>query len=318
MQFTLTQLRYFSAAADAGSIAEGARNCSVSQPSVSSAVSHLEDVLNIQLFIRHHARGLSITPEGRQLLVSAKALLRQAEELSEEAHGLREAPSGDLHLGCFVTFAPIVMPALLRELTQRNGSIRVIPREADLLSLQQGLTRGEFELALTYDLNIQSGVVFEPLVSVPVYAVLHAGHPLASRQMLHLFELASEPLVLLDLPESRNYFLSIFREAGIEPLVAYETRSFEMVRGLVANGYGYSLLHTRAPHDRTLDGSTVVTIPVSEPHRVMRMGLARLEKGRPTRRGQAFADVCRDRLSAILGEPDLVTMEHATGDAVHP
>jgi DNA-binding transcriptional LysR family regulator len=94
----------------------------------------------------------------------------------------------------------------------------------------------------------------------------------------------------------------MFAEAGMEPNIAYETGSFEMVRGLVANGYGYSLLHSRAPHHRALDGSPLVSIPLSEPMREMHMGLARLASSRPTRMAQAFAQVCRDHLHVLLAD----------------
>ncbi|MBT5519933.1 MAG: LysR family transcriptional regulator, partial [Rhodospirillales bacterium] len=45
INYTLRQARYFVAAADHGSIAAAAASLNVAQPSVSSAVSKLEDVL---------------------------------------------------------------------------------------------------------------------------------------------------------------------------------------------------------------------------------------------------------------------------------
>jgi DNA-binding transcriptional LysR family regulator len=143
---------------------------------------------------------------------------------------------------------------------------------------------------------------FEPLVTVPIHVIVPAGHRLAGRKKVKLGDLEGEPLVLLGLPESRSHFLSIFAETGIEPNIAYETSSFEMVRGLVANGYGYSLLHSRAPHHRALDGSPLVSIPLSEPQREMHMGLARLATSRPTRIALAFAEVCRTHLPELLAE----------------
>ena len=300
IRYTLKQLRYFTAAAEAGSVSGGAERCAVSQPSVSAAVAHLEDVLGVQLFVRRHARGLALTPAGRRLHAAAQALLLQAGELTEEASGLAGGLSGDLDVGCFVTFAPIVLPGLLRVLAARQPLIRVRPHEDDLRALQHGLRNGRFEVALTYDLNLEKDIAFEPVVPVPLYAALPADHRLASAEELDLRDLEGEPLVLLGLPDSRGHFLSLFAEAGFEPDIAYETRSFEMVRGLVANGYGYGLLHTRAPHDRTLDGSSLVCVPVSEPRRTMHMGLARLKRARSTGMSRAFGDICHAHLAGLL------------------
>ncbi|MDE0047339.1 MAG: LysR family transcriptional regulator [bacterium] len=300
IRYTLKQLRYFTAAAEAGSISGGADRCAVSQPSVSAAVAHLEDVLGVQLFVRQHARGLALTPAGRRLHAAAQALLLQADELAEEAGGLASGLSGDLDVGCFVTFAPIVLPGLLRVLAATQPLIRIRPHEDDLRALQHGLRNGRYEVALTYDLNLENDIDFEPVVPVPLYAALPSDHRLASAAALDLRDLEDEPLVLLGLPDSRGHFLSLFAEAGFEPDIAYETRSFEMVRGLVANGYGYGLLHTRAPHNRTLDGSSLVCVPIREPRRAMHMGLARLKHARSTGMGRAFGDVCHAHLAGLL------------------
>ncbi|MBT7611700.1 MAG: LysR family transcriptional regulator, partial [Rhodospirillaceae bacterium] len=167
----------------------------------------------MQLFVRHHAQGLSLTPSGRRLHGSARDLLVHAEELAQDAEGLAEGLAGDLDLGCFVTFAPIVLPGVLRVLANEHPSIRVRPHEADLRSLQDGLRQGRFELALTYDLNLAADIEFEPVVTVPLYAAVPSDHRLAKRSSVRLAELEGEPLVLLGLPDSRDHFLSIFAEA---------------------------------------------------------------------------------------------------------
>ena len=300
--YTLKQLRYFVAAAEADSITRAAEATHVSQPSVSAAISHLEDIFGLQLFIRHHAQGLSLTPAGRRLFASARELLAHADEVSQDAEGLGEALAGDLDVGCFVTFAPFVLPGLLRVLANEHPAIRVRPHEEDLRALPDGLRRGRYEVAVTYDLNLPQDVDFELLVTVPIHVIVPADHRIAAENKVKLRKLEGEPLVLLGLPESRGHFLSVFAEAGIEPNIAYETSSFEMVRGLVANGYGYSLLHSRAPHHRALDGSPLVSIPLSEPERAMHMGIARLTSSRPTRMGLAFADICRTHLPVLLAE----------------
>ncbi|MDX1575667.1 MAG: LysR family transcriptional regulator, partial [Kiloniellales bacterium] len=79
MTYTLKQLRYFAAAGETGSVTKAAALVHVSQPSISAAIAHLEQVFGLQLFIRHHAHGLSLTPAGRRLLGEAKRLLDQAE-----------------------------------------------------------------------------------------------------------------------------------------------------------------------------------------------------------------------------------------------
>ena len=71
------------------------------------------------------------------------------------------------------------------------------------------------------------------MAELPPRAILAADHRLARRRAVSLRELVDEPMVLLDLPHSREYFLSLFRACNLEPRIVHRTRSYDMVRGLV-------------------------------------------------------------------------------------
>ncbi|WP_431202530.1 LysR substrate-binding domain-containing protein [Bradyrhizobium betae] len=75
-----------------------------------------------------------------------------------------------------------------------------------------------------------------------------SSHPLAHSQRCSLQNLIDEPMALLDQPRTRDYFLSLFASKGLTPRISQRTDSFEMVRSLVANGFGHSLLTFVAPY----------------------------------------------------------------------
>jgi DNA-binding transcriptional LysR family regulator len=52
-------------------------SCTFSAPSISAAISQLEEELEVRLFIRQ-ANGLQLTPIGREVLDRAKSLLDEA------------------------------------------------------------------------------------------------------------------------------------------------------------------------------------------------------------------------------------------------
>jgi hypothetical protein len=66
-----------------------------------------------------------------------------------------------------------------------------------------------------------------------------------------------------------------------------------MVRGLVANGYGYSVMHSRPVSEMALDGMRLVYRPVKEALRPTRMGLLRRRDIRERRIAELFAEECR-------------------------
>jgi DNA-binding transcriptional LysR family regulator len=298
MTFTLKHLAYFVAAAEEASVTAAARRLNVSQPSISAAIGQIEDRFGLTMFVRHHAQGLSPTPAGRRLMVEARSLLAHAEELRLGALGLATALSGELQVGCFVTFAPLVMPGLLRTFGEAYPDIRIRLHEEHLQGLVDGLRDGRFDCALTYDLGLGPDLEFQELGEVPLHALLPDGHALARDDTVSLADLAAEPMILLGLPQSREYFLSIFYSQRLEPRIAHETPSFEMVRGLVANGYGCSIMHSRPPSDLALDGRRLAYRPIREAVRPTRLGLARLGRARPTQMAAAFAAFCGEALAA--------------------
>lgn len=297
-RFTLRQLEYFLAAADAGSVTEAAQNIPVAQSSVSAAIAQLEAALGVQLLIRHHAQGISTTAEGRQFLERARALLRDADELERFASELTAELRGTLHLGCLVTVAPLVLPRLGKGFRERHPGVALEIVEAGQQELLSLLRSGRHSVTLTYDLDLADDLAFTALASLPPYAVIAADHPLAAADRVTLAELAAEPFVLLDLPHSREYFRSLFAAAGVEPNVAHRSAQADMIRAMVANGFGYAIFNARAGTGLALDGMPLASVPIGGDPRPMILGLVRLASVRPTRLVTAFEQHCRAAIAS--------------------
>jgi DNA-binding transcriptional LysR family regulator len=130
--------------------------------------------------------------------------------------------------------------------------------------------------------------------------LLAAGHPLAESSALALETLADEPLVLLDVDPSRNYFLSLFRDRGMEPRVAYRTGTLEMVRGLVGHGLGYGLLATKPANNMSYDGRALVARPLTNSVKTSRLVLATLAGRSPSPIAQEFVGHCRAFFHGVI------------------
>jgi len=293
LRYTLRQLEYFIAAGETGSITLASERVHISQPSISMAISHLERVLGVQLFIRHHAQGLSLTPAGRNLLFEAKKIITQAEGLFACASEANGQIRGILSFGCMVTLAPMLAPELAHTFTEAYPATQVRHIVGNQEELLEGLRRAEVDVALTYDLQIPGDVNFVPLARLPPYVLVSETHPLASRPALTLQELESEPLLLLDLPLSREYFLGLFMEQGLRPSIVTRLAHQEVIRTMVANGYGYTLFNVRPRSDYALDGRKVVRVRLSGDHRPMVVGSATLKNLAQSQLVRAFEKHCQ-------------------------
>ncbi len=297
MKFTFRQLAYFIAAAETGSITAASKRANISQPAISTAISHIERELNVQLFLRHHAQGLSLTPAGRALLRDAKQLLKQADGLYSAAAEISHQVRGELSVGWFSTLAPIVMPELVQAFLKAFPETRIRSVESHQEGLVKSLRAAEIEVAITYDLQIGEDIDFLPLATLPPYALFGAGHPLARERAVRLSQLAHLPMVLLDMPMSREYFLALFFRDRLEPTIAWSSAKLDVVRTMVANGLGYTLANVRPRADVALDGRRVFRVPLSGDPPPVRIGIATLKQLKKTQLVGAFERHCRELIS---------------------
>jgi len=297
VQFTLKQLAYFVAAGEAGSILRAAENIHVSQPSISNAIAHLEDVFQIQLFIRHHAQGMSLTTVGGQIMKQAQALLRDADELRSFAGKLAEQIFGSINVGCFIPLAPIVTPKLCHGFMQSHEGVEVNVSEGNQAELLSKLKKGAIDLALTYNLQLESDIAFTALAELKPYVLLAADHHLAHKKSISLSNLADEKFILLDLPLSDTYFMSLFDSHNLKPRIYARTAHIEVQRALVAKGYGYSLGNVRPVNQKSLDGSNLKYVPLSGVNPGLTLGIATLGNIRKTIVVDIFSQFCRAQIS---------------------
>ena len=288
--FSFRQLEYFVAAAEHGSISAAARARHVSQPSVSQAVAQLEQTLGETLFRRQVSRGLELTPAGQRLLGRARDILALAAGLATDGVDQAQARglSGQLSLTCFQDLGAYFAPRLLAGFRRLHPHVAVTLFEADLATVHRTLAAGKAELALTYDLGFDQRIARWVLARLAPYALLHPGHALAVQPSVSLQDLAGERLILEDIAQTREYFLSLFWAHGLRPQLHQYTQTFEMQRGLVAHGYGVALSCTRPAGDHSYDGQPIVCLPLRDAVTPQRVVLARSPAMRPSPVAQAF------------------------------
>ena len=302
--YTLRQLEYFVAVAETGTVTAAAAKVHLSQSAMSTALADLERLLAVQLVLRHHARGITLTAAGSRLLVEARQLLRQADELQSLATHLGGEVTGRLSLGCFAILAPYVLPELLAAAARELPDLTLDTTEESLDQLTTGLLDGRLELVLGYDLGLDPNLVAEVLFTVAPHVVLPVGHPLARRRRIKLSALADEPLVLLDLPHSREYFARLFEASGVAPEIRHRTLSAELARALVSRGGCYTVLNLRPCNDVSIDGLpyavVALDVPLPPEESSLRLSLLRLAGSRRTRKAEAVAALCRAVVPAAM------------------
>jgi DNA-binding transcriptional LysR family regulator len=292
MKVTLRQLRYALAAARSGNLSVAAAELHVSQPSLSAAIDSLESQFGQKLFVRRRGAGAALTPLGRTVIDQARRVLHETRQLESLAQSSGEI-SGEFVFGCFDELAPYCAAALMRRLQERHPNLHVVVREEGFAPLRRLLAEGSINLSLTYDIDTDSTMEITVLKEVQPHALLAASHALADRPAISLAELAGFPLVLSDQAASWQHIIELFRLHGLAPTVYAKTRTFEMQRSLVANGFGVALVYAEPFGQESYDGLTLCRRPVKDTLPTQRIVLARDSRYPATRTNDAVTEIAR-------------------------
>jgi len=283
MNYTLKQIKYFIAVAKYGSVTTASEHLFISQPAISNAIIQLEESFGVQLLVRHHAKGIDLTPSGKSILRQAVSLIKHADEVDHYAKEQSTALSGPINLGCFVTIAPFYIPKLINLFRDLYPDVNFILHEGNISEIQELLSNGTIDLAFIYDLGGTEKMDLRPLATLEPKVLLHANHPLAKKKSIDFKDLERVPMVLLDLPYSNDYFMSLFTSHDFKPRIEHRSKSIEMVRSLVANGSGFSFINL-VPE--------VVVRPLNQPSEMLTLATATLSDVRLPRRVEVFLDFC--------------------------
>ncbi len=275
MAFTLRQLQFFVAAAEAGSVSGAARALSISQSSVTEAIRALEDDLGVTLFDRM-ARGLDITQKGSAFLRNARQIMADVATARTVFEDEPEAATGRLSLGVTSLVAGYVLSDILSRFRRAFPQVELSVIEDNGDYLQHLLIGGELDVAvlLTSSVKDRLALHVETLLVSPYRLWLPLAHPLASQESISLDELAGQPLIQLMVDEIEESTRRLMGALAVKPQIAFRTRSVEAVRSLVATGAGLAILPSLVYRPWSLEGDRIETRDVSGDLPSVQVGLA--------------------------------------------
>jgi LysR family hydrogen peroxide-inducible transcriptional activator len=242
LPFTLRQLQYLVAVADARSFRAAAQRCHVSQPSLSAQVAEAEGALGIRLFDRTQ-RGVLLTPAGADVVALARRLLGDAREVVETARRHLDPLSGTLRIGVIPTMAPYLLPEVVPVLRRAYPHLSVVWVEDKTENLVAALERGELDASLLA-LEAHLGTLQTETLGPDAFVVaVPRAHPLgrSSAPVSHE-DLAGEPMLLLDEGHCMREQVLAYCATRQGQELGFRATSLPTLVQMVSGGAGITLL----------------------------------------------------------------------------
>lgn len=192
----LASIRLFLHAMQRGSLAAAAKQLNMSPSAASRQLSRLERTIGLKLFRRDRQR-LVPTDQADQFYNECYRVLAAVDELPQLARRLSKGAQSRLRLVAMPRIAScLVLPAVSR-FTRENPSVEISLEIMARREMERALASYDFDLGVAVLPLQHVAVKVEPLLDVPLVAVLKPGHRLAGRGFLRATDLAEERVVAL-------------------------------------------------------------------------------------------------------------------------
>lgn len=229
----------------------------------------------------------------RSPLVYSNRGYRRAIPIAPEDHA-QHRPESQLNVGFFITLGAELVPGLVATFMQERPDVDLRLLEADHDDLVEQLRAGRIEAAVTFGATDGSDLETERLRAADPHVLLAHDHPLASRTGVRLSELAPLPMILLDHPSVRSAIAALFKRGALQPSIQLQSPSFAMVRGLVAQGLGYSIVPQAPQSIAGPDRRRLVAVPLEADFPEGDLILAARPAVQRNQLANDFIDRCRD------------------------
>ncbi len=271
----LRHLRLIDAIADARSLSAAASRLNITQPAASKGLREIEEILGRPLFTRG-ARGLTPTVFGRSLLAHSKTIQSEVRHITEEIEAVDAGSTGVVTVGSMLVTLPILLPAAVRLLHERDVHVPVRVIEGAQDALTGELRSGVIDLMVgrLTPIDKRERLDQEVLFQEPIVVVAGARHPFVGRPQLDHRDLAQARWILPP-PGSVVYgpVLQLFAQHGLSSPRAYaETTSYLMARSMMIDQAAVAALPLSVVQ-RDLNGGELVVLPVRFPHQPLSVGI---------------------------------------------
>ncbi len=242
MRPTLKQLEYLVAIAETGRYGEAAKRVNVSQSSLSTQIADMEAELGTRLLERGR-HGAVLTPTGRDIVIRARHILREVEELHTLSRQNEAEFQGRINLGVLPSIGPYLLPPATRQLHQKFPDLRLIVREERTLNLADHLNDGRFDLIISTPEShpeCRSQILF----TEQLWICAASDDPLsASTGPVEPEDLSGYPLLTLGYQDRLSQMVHrLADDIGTQVSTEYEGSSLDAVRQMAIMGAGVAVL----------------------------------------------------------------------------
>ena len=238
----LRQLKYFITSADTLNFTEAARQCFITQSTLSQQIKQLETELGVQLFERIGKR-VFLTETGRDFLPYARQTVADADYGVQRIKDMEDLKTGRLCIGTTFGLSALITDAIARFSEQYpEVHLEVMFLKQD--ELIDAVRERKVDFALTFEMMEKDDLLTEqPVKTYHLCAIVSDQNPLAQQATVSLRQLADYNICTPARGmNARRMFDSLTNKKGIELQPKLEINEIHTLLHLVRTGRWVAIL----------------------------------------------------------------------------
>jgi LysR family hydrogen peroxide-inducible transcriptional activator len=238
----LKDLKYLVALADTGHFGKAAERTFVSQPTLSVQLKKLEEFLGVKL-VERQPKNVQLTEVGRQIVVRARRMLDESDEIVALARSNTDPFAGKLKVALIPTIGPYLLPRVMQKIRKAVPHLGLMLYEYQTEELLKRLRDGEIDLGIVALPVPQDGLETRTLYEEAFTVALPNHHPLAAKSTIKVQDLKGQTLLLLEDGHClRDQALEVCSRVDVREAEDFRATSLETLRQMVVAGLGVTLL----------------------------------------------------------------------------
>ena len=240
----LNHLQYFVKLAYLEHYTKAAKDLSITQPSLSHAISSLEEELGTKLFEKQ-GRNVSLTKYGKTFLKYVEKSLEYLQEGVDKTKALTCATSGLIDLGYIYTLEADFMPNMVRKFLDENKdkNFGFTFSSNNTKSIIEGLKNEKYDLGFCSKVENETSIDFIKVKQEELVIIVPKNHELSKYNEIDLIETISyNHIVFTKSSGLRQVIDNLFRQIGKKQNISYEVENDSSMAGLVAQGFGIAIM----------------------------------------------------------------------------
>lgn len=233
----INQLSYFVMTAKYNNISKASKKLFVSQPAISMAIKELEEEFKCKLFIRNN-NVITLTKEGKHLLLLAKPLLAQYEKVKNEMTEYIKK-NETLCIGIPPMLGTMMIPSISSRFAKIHPHAQMQISEYGSKTNQLAVESGEIDISLTvtYGENKLSSLNYVKLGSTRLKLAVNKKSPLAKKKIIKFEEIRNVPIILMNEGTLQAELVNHeFQLRGIKPNIKIRSNQIYTTKRLLEQG----------------------------------------------------------------------------------